>query len=207
MTAARSFQHPRAVREGAHACRARRDRHRLLHQHPFHRRRADSSHTGRQAMRRTHALPRPAPICNRPARGPARNANQVDAHRYRVLAGVAIVIAIGECAQFIVLGPIVADLATAAPARPLHVALRLSFTAGVALGPRPAARCSQPHPTPIWWGGALTAALTGAGLLRLRHRIPDPLLQAQCPPPQAVSAADTDPASHSQMNSTKMECH
>ena len=28
-----------------------------------------------------------------------------------VLAGVAIVIAIGECAQFIVLGPIVADLA------------------------------------------------------------------------------------------------
>jgi hypothetical protein len=36
----------------------------------------------------------------------------------------------------------------------------------------------------------LTVALTGAGLLRLGDRIPDPLLQAQCPPPQAVSAAD-----------------
>jgi len=52
-----------------------------------------------------------------------------------VLAGVAIVIAIGECAQFIVLGPIVADLA------PPHLLGRymslygLAFTAGVALGP------------------------------------------------------------------------
>jgi Major Facilitator Superfamily. len=52
-----------------------------------------------------------------------------------VLAGVAIVIAIGECAQFIVLGPIVADLA------PPHLLGRymslygLTFTAGVALGP------------------------------------------------------------------------
>jgi hypothetical protein len=34
-------------------------------------------------------------------------------------------------------------------------------------------------------------------LLRLGDRIPDPLLQPQCPPPQAVSAADMDSASHS----------
>jgi hypothetical protein len=40
-------------------------------------------------------------------------------------------------------------------------------------------------------------------LLRLGDRIPDPLLQAQCPPPQAVSAADTDSACRSQMNSTE----
>jgi len=46
----------------------------------------------------------------------------------------------------------------------------------------------------------LAVALTGAGLLRLGDRIPDPLLQAQCPP-QTVSTADMDPASHSQMNS------
>jgi hypothetical protein len=46
----------------------------------------------------------------------------------------------------------------------------------------------------------LAVALTGAGLLRLGDRIPDPLLQAQGPPPQAVSAADMDPARHSQMN-------
>ena len=56
-------------------------------------------------------------------------------------------------------------------------------------------------PDAVWWGGALAAALTGAGLLRLGDRIPDPLLQAQCPPPQAVSAADMDSACHSQMNS------
>jgi hypothetical protein len=45
-------------------------------------------------------------------------------------------------------------------------------------------------PDAIWWGGALALALTGAGFLRLGNRIPDPLLQAQCPPPQAVTVAD-----------------
>ena len=102
-----------------------------------------------------------------------------------VLAGVAIVIAIGECAQFIVLGPIVADLA------PPHLLGRymslygLSFTAGVALGPAAGGALLATSPDAVWWGGALTVALTGAGLLRLGDRIPDPLSQAQCPPPQA----------------------
>jgi hypothetical protein len=41
-------------------------------------------------------------------------------------------------------------------------------------------------------------------LLRLGDRIPDPLLQTQCPPPRAVSAPDMDSAGHSQMNSTEM---
>jgi MFS family permease len=117
------------------------------------------------------------------------------------LAGVAIVIAIGECAQFIVLGPIVADLA------PPHLLGRymslygLTFTAGVALGPAAGGALLATSPDAVWWGGALAVALTGAGLLRLGDRIPDPLLQAQCPPPQAVSAADMDSARHSQMNS------
>jgi MFS family permease len=124
-----------------------------------------------------------------------------------VLAGVAIVIAIGECAQFIVLGPIVADLA------PPHLLGRymslygLTFTAGVALGPAVGGALLATSPDAIWWGGALTAALTGAGLLRLGDRIPDPLLQAQCPPPQAVNAAEMDSARHSQMKSTEMERH
>ncbi len=121
-----------------------------------------------------------------------------------VLAGVAIVIAIGECAQFIVLGPIVADLA------PPHLLGRymslygLSFMAGVALGPAVGGALLATSPDAIWWGGALTVALIGAGLLRLGDRIPDPLLPAQCPAPQAVSAADMDSAYHSQMNSTEM---
>jgi MFS family permease len=103
-----------------------------------------------------------------------------------VLAGVAIVIAIGECAQFIVLGPIVADLA------PQHLLGRymslygLSFTAGVALGPAVGGALLATSPDAIWWGGALTLALLGAGLLRLGDRIPDPLLQTQRPLPQAA---------------------
>jgi len=107
-----------------------------------------------------------------------------------VLAGVAIVIAIGECAQFIVLGPLVADLA------PPHLLGRymslygLTFMAGVALGPAVGGALLATSPDAIWWGGALTAALIGAGMLRLGDRLPDPLLQAQCPPPQTVSAAD-----------------
>jgi MFS family permease len=108
-----------------------------------------------------------------------------------VLAGVAIVIAIGECAQFIVTGTIVADLA------PPHLLGRymslygLSFMAGVALGPAAGGALLATSPDAVWWGSALAVALTGAGLLRLGDRIPDPLLQAQCPPPQAVSAADS----------------
>jgi MFS family permease len=121
-----------------------------------------------------------------------------------VLAGVAIVIAVGECAQFIVLGPIVADLA------PPHLLGRymslygLSFTAGVALGPAVGGALLATSPDAVWWGGALAAALIGAGLLRLGDRIPDPLVQAQCPLPQAVSVADMHAACDSQMNSTAM---
>jgi MFS family permease len=115
-----------------------------------------------------------------------------------VLAGVAIVIAIGECAQFIVLGPIIAELA------PPHLLGRymslygLTFTAGVALGPAVGGALLATSPDAVWWGGALAAALIGAGLLRLGDRIPDPLLQAPCPPPQAVNAAELDSARHRQ---------
>jgi MFS family permease len=118
-----------------------------------------------------------------------------------VLAGVAIVIAIGECAQFIVLGPIVADLA------PPHLFGRymslygLSFTAGVALGPAVGGVLLATSPDAVWWGGALAVALTGVGLLQLGDQIPDPLLPAQRPPLQAISAADIGSARHSQMTS------
>jgi len=40
----------------------------------------------------------------------------------------------------------------------------------------------------------LALALTGAGLLRLGDRIPDPLLQAQRSAPQAVKVADSSRA-------------
>jgi MFS family permease len=95
-----------------------------------------------------------------------------------VLAGVAIVIAIGECGQFIVLGPLVAELA------PPHLLGRymslyqLSFMAGVALGPAVGGALLATSPNAIWWSAALAMALTGAGFLRLGNRIPDPLDEA-----------------------------
>jgi MFS family permease len=99
-----------------------------------------------------------------------------------VLAGVAVVIAIAECGQFIVLGPLVAEIA------PPHLLGRymslyqLSFMAGVALGPAVGGVLLGTSPDVVWWGGALAVALTGAGFLRLGHRIPDPLLQTKSQP-------------------------
>src|SRR5215468_6866519 len=106
-----------------------------------------------------------------------------------VLAGVAILIAIAECGQFIVLGPLVAEIA------PPHLLGRymslyqLSFMVGVALGPAVGGVLLGTSPDAIWWGGAFAMALTGAGFLRLGNRIPDPLLPTKSPPLQAASDA------------------
>jgi MFS family permease len=105
-----------------------------------------------------------------------------------VLAGVAIIIAIAECAQFIVLGPLVAELA------PPHLLARymsvyqLSFMAGVALGPAVGGELLATSPNAVWWSAALAMALTGAGFLRLGNRIPDPLLPTTSPPLAAPEA-------------------
>jgi len=104
-----------------------------------------------------------------------------------VLTGVAILIAIAECGQFIVLGPLVADIA------PPHLLGRymslyqLSFMVGVALGPAVGGALLATSPDLIWWGGAFALALTGAGFLRLGQRIPEPLLQTKSQPLEAVA--------------------
>jgi MFS family permease len=91
-----------------------------------------------------------------------------------VLAGVAIVIAIGECAQSVVLGPVVADLA------PPHLLGRymsfysLTFAGALALGPAVGGVVLATSPDAVWWGGALVAALIGAGFLLSGDRIPEP---------------------------------
>src|SRR5919201_1319154 len=95
-----------------------------------------------------------------------------------LLAGVAIVFAIGECAHILVLGPLVADMA------PAHLLGRylslysLTFTGSLALGPAIGGLLLQSSPDAVWWGGALAAVLAGAVLLRLGGRIPDPLHEA-----------------------------
>ncbi len=84
-------------------------------------------------------------------------------------------IAIGECAQSTVLGPVVADLA------PPHLLGRymslysLAFTAALALGPAVGGAVLATSPDAVWWGGALVAALIGAGFLLSGDRIPEPL--------------------------------
>jgi MFS family permease len=106
---------------------------------------------------------------------------------FTVLAGVAIVIAVAECGQFIVLGPVVAEIA------PPHLLGRymslyqLSFMAGVALGPAVGGVLLGTSANLIWWGGAVAMLLTGAGFLRLGNRIPDPLVSPESPPLQAAS--------------------
>ena len=105
---------------------------------------------------------------------------------FTVLAGVAIVIAVAECGQFIVLAPLVAEIA------PPHLLGRymslyqLSFTLGVALGPATGGVLLATSPDAIWWGGALAVALTGVGFLRLGNRIPDPLVPTTSAPLQAA---------------------
>jgi MFS family permease len=75
------------------------------------------------------------------------------------LAGVAIVIAIGECVQSVVLGPVVADLA------PPHLLGRYMSLYSLTFATSPDA---------VWWGGALVAAMIGAGFLLSGDRIPEP---------------------------------
>src|SRR5205807_1399266 len=87
-----------------------------------------------------------------------------------ILAGVAIVFAIGEIAHILVLGPLVADMA------PAHLLGRylslysLTFTGSLALGPAIGGFLLQTNPDAIWWGGALAAVLAGAVLVETAKR-------------------------------------
>ncbi|MDQ1746766.1 MAG: hypothetical protein QOD07_1029 [Frankiaceae bacterium] len=104
-----------------------------------------------------------------------------------VLVGVGIVLAVGEIAHILVLGPLVADMA------PEHLLGRylslytLTFSGSLALGPAVGGLLLQSAPDAIWWGGAVAALLAGAVLLQLGDRIPDPLRQAQTPPTLAAA--------------------
>jgi MFS family permease len=104
-----------------------------------------------------------------------------------ILAGVAALLACGEIAHILVLGPLVADMA------PAHLLGRylslytLTFTGSLAVGPAIGGVLLGSNPDAIWWGGALAVLLAGAVLLRLGDRIPDPLHQA---PPRLAPAPE-----------------
>ena len=92
-----------------------------------------------------------------------------------LLAGVATVFAIGECIHAVVPGPLIADLA------PQHLLGRyisvytLMATGGLALGPAIGGAVLATSPDAVWWGGALVAAVIGAGFLLSGDRILEPL--------------------------------
>jgi MFS family permease len=104
-----------------------------------------------------------------------------------LLAGVAIVFAMGECAHILVLGPLVSDMAPAHLLGRYMSLYSLTFTLSLALGPAIGGLLLQSSPDAIWWGGALAVVLAGAVLLRLGDRIPDPLNEA---PPRLASAPE-----------------
>jgi MFS family permease len=95
-----------------------------------------------------------------------------------LLAGAAIVFAVGEIAHILVLGPLVSDMA------PPHLLGRylslysLTFSLSLALGPAIGGFLLQTSPDGIWWGGALVAVVIGAGFLLAGDRIPDHPLAA-----------------------------
>ena len=106
-----------------------------------------------------------------------------------LLAGVAIVFAIGECVHILAFGPLVADMA------PAHLLGRylslysLTFAISLALGPAIGGFLLQTAPNAVWWGGALAVVLAGAVLLRLGSRLSDPLREPQSRPGSAPEAA------------------
>jgi len=104
-----------------------------------------------------------------------------------LLAGVAIVFAIGECIHNVVLGPLVADLAPPHLLGRYMSLYRLVVTGGLALGPAIGGALLTVSPDAIWWGGAVVSAVVGAGFLLAGDRIPDPLHQA---PSRVVSAPE-----------------
>jgi len=107
-----------------------------------------------------------------------------------LLVGVATVLACGEIAHTLVLGPLVADMA------PAHLLGRylslytLTFTGSLAIGPAIGGLLLQTDPDAIWWGGALAAVLAGAVLLRLGDRIPDPLREERSARSRLASAPE-----------------
>jgi MFS family permease len=105
-----------------------------------------------------------------------------------LLAGVAILFAIGECVHTVVLGPLVADMAPAHLLGRYLSVLGLTFTVSLALGPAIGGLLLQTSPDAVWWGGALAAVLAGAVLFRLGGRIPDPLGEARSPLASAPAA-------------------
>jgi len=95
-----------------------------------------------------------------------------------LLAGVAIVFAVGECFHIIVLGPLVADMAPAHLLGRYLSVFGLTFPISLAIGPAIGGLLLQTSPDAVWWGGALAAVLAGAVLFRLGDRLPDPLREA-----------------------------
>jgi MFS family permease len=170
------LEHPAAVCDSAYTRRTCWDRDHQARQHALHRDRADPRDARRQAdapstgiRRGERALgdcaPRRLagdadPLGARGDRAPGRRRNRVRDRRVRPRRRPR---------------PLVADLA------PPHLLGRymsmyaLMATGGLALGPAISGLVLATSPDAVWWGGALVAAVIGAGFLLSGDRIPEPL--------------------------------
>ena len=182
------LEHPVAICKGPHTGRPRRDRDHLSRQHVLHRHRADPG-GARSGTDATHTRFRGGKraFCGRLLAVLPATLIHSELAAASLLAGVAIVFALGEVVHILVLGPLVADMA------PAHLLGRylslysLTFTLSLAIGPAIGGLLLQTSPDAVWWGGALAAVLAGAFLLRLGDRIPDPLHEA---PPRLAPAPE-----------------
>ncbi|HKC20138.1 MAG TPA: MFS transporter, partial [Candidatus Dormibacteraeota bacterium] len=94
------------------------------------------------------------------------------------LCAVATTFAIGECVHNVVMGPVVADLAPPHLLGRYMSLLSLTVSGGFALGPAIGGALLAISPDAVWWGGAVIAAVIGAGFLFADERIPDKPLAA-----------------------------
>ena len=84
-----------------------------------------------------------------------------------ILCVVSIAFGIGECIHFVVLGPIVVDLAPPNTLGRYMALYGVTFTAGLALGPAIGGAGLGTSPDSVWIGAAAASVLTGALLYRL----------------------------------------
>ena len=157
-------------------------------------------------MRRTHALGRDQrAVCNRPARGPARNAHDLGAHRYHRPGRGRDRDRDRRMRAVHRARPNRRRPRTPASARPLHVALRPELHRR--RGPRPRGRRrAARNLTRRHLVGRRPGASSDRGRLAATRR-PDTRPAPANATPSAASHQRGRYGLHSQMNSTEMECH
>ena len=155
-------EHLAAICESAHACRSGQSVS-SSSSTPSSSRGAGSRDAGLHADAPSARVRRGRRVVgDRAARGLAGDADRSELVATALLAGVATVIAIGECVQSIVLGPLVRRRSSRICSAATSRSSASTFTAA-SRRPRGRWRRCSLSPDAVWWGGALVAGVIGAG--------------------------------------------